>query len=311
MKYKLIQWIITLVAIGAVFIHLYLPDIEIDGVTVLLLSIALLPWLAPLFKSVELPGGLKVEFQQLEDAEKKIEDSGLVKSDAEPEKKGRHVYAFEAVASGDPNLALAGLRIEIESRLREIAKSNNLSNDRAGLRALTNQLRENGILEQKEAAAISDLLPLLNKAYHGAEVDPRAFQWALEFGPRILNALEEKLGEEAVPKLVEQWKGRDGTAVAEVGTELSKSLIQSPKAFLTTMKKDQESFSSWLEDIRNHTFTIYEATDELEDDMYTAYYERLKQLMIEAVEPLVGTELDAEAKRVLNVLSQTNVTRIW
>jgi hypothetical protein len=60
--------IITLVALIAAVAHLLRPDLSIDGVTLGLLVLAILPWLAPFVKSLELPGGWKIEFQELKKA---------------------------------------------------------------------------------------------------------------------------------------------------------------------------------------------------------------------------------------------------
>ncbi len=292
-------------------VHTYFPEIKIDGITVTLLLVAMLPWLAPLFRSVELPGGLKVEFQDLEAAKKKVEDAGLLKEPAHDEESEHHVYAFQAVAGNDPNLALAGLRIEIESRIRELAKNRGIQSERIPLRKLTHELIRKGALNSEEVAAIEDLLPLLNSAAHGAGVDDRASGWALEFGPRLLDALEDRLGEASIPKLVESWKSRDGAAVAEIGSELSKSLAQAPKAFFQAMKTDPDSFESWLEEVQHHTFTIYESRSELDDDLYMAYYEKLKALMIKSTRSVLNSEFDAEAQRVLQSLESVEVSRIW
>jgi hypothetical protein len=35
---------------------------------------------------------------------------------------------------------------------------------------------------------------MLNAAVHGAEVDTRATEWAMDVGPQLILALEEKLG---------------------------------------------------------------------------------------------------------------------
>jgi hypothetical protein len=55
---------LTLGALVLVAIHLIWPDVRIDSITLVLLAVALLPWLSPLFKSIELPGGWKFEFQE-------------------------------------------------------------------------------------------------------------------------------------------------------------------------------------------------------------------------------------------------------
>jgi hypothetical protein len=57
--------LITVIALGAIVVHLARPDLSIDAVTLGLLVLAALPWLAPLVKSLELPGGWKVEFQEV------------------------------------------------------------------------------------------------------------------------------------------------------------------------------------------------------------------------------------------------------
>lgn len=56
----------TLVGLAMALVHLLWPSLAVDAITVTLLAIAVVPWLAPLFKSLELPGGVKVEFQELQ-----------------------------------------------------------------------------------------------------------------------------------------------------------------------------------------------------------------------------------------------------
>jgi len=40
---------------------------------------------------------------------------------------------------------------------------------------------------------LSDMIGLLNAAVHGAEVDSKAADWAMEVGPRLLKALDERI----------------------------------------------------------------------------------------------------------------------
>ena len=54
---------VTLIALGAALIHILCPDLAIDYVTVLLLVLALVPWLGPLVSSIEVPGVGKVELR--------------------------------------------------------------------------------------------------------------------------------------------------------------------------------------------------------------------------------------------------------
>lgn len=144
MSARFIQWTITLAALLIALAHSYAPDLTIDGATVSLLAIAVLPWLAPLFKAIELPGGVKIEFQDLKKVEAKAKEAGLLSSAAGAGKVDRHIYAFEAVAGDDPNLALAGLGIELESKLKEIAESRNIEIPRKGIRPLIRNISRNG-----------------------------------------------------------------------------------------------------------------------------------------------------------------------
>lgn len=311
MNMKRIQLTISLCALAVALIHVLFPSLEIDGITVTLLAIAVIPWLGPLFKAIELPGGLKVEYQDLLRAEKKAADAGLLAPTEPRAPQSRHIYAFEAVAGDDPNLALAGLRIEIESRLRDIASSRNISANNKSAGWLIRELRSHSTLRGEEISAIEDLLPLLNRAAHGAEVDERASRWALDIGTRILRALEERQGETTVPQLIERWRRRDGAAVAEVGTELSKAFVKSPTAFLRAMKSDPDSFAAWIDDLGHHTFTIFESQNELEDELYGAYYEKLKALMEQAARQALDSEYRAEAQRILDALKKIEIRRIW
>ena len=67
---KILSWLLTLSAVGAAIIHAFVPSIIIDGTTALLLAVAAIPWLGSLFRSIELPGGVKVEYQELKEAYK-------------------------------------------------------------------------------------------------------------------------------------------------------------------------------------------------------------------------------------------------
>ena len=311
MRPRFIQIAITALAAGIAILHSWFPSVTIDGITVTLIGIAVIPWLGPLFKSVEIPGGVKVEFKELEAARRKVEESGLI---AEPERlrpMEEHQYAFQSVVGNDPNLALAGLRIEIESRLRELAKRKGLRAEGVPLRRMMQDLESKGALSHKEASAIRDLLPLLNQAVHGAETEPSAFEWAIEFGPRVLGALEDRLGEITVPRLIENWRARDGAEVMEYGKALSMALVSAPNAFFAAMEESPDEFDSWLTDVGVHTFTIFWSRGQVEDEMMEASLLRLKELMVKAARSCLDGDHAEFAKRVDEKLSSIEARRVW
>lgn len=186
-----IQLIITISSIALAIAHLIYPDIKIDAITITLLIVAFVPWLAPLFKIIEFPGGWKIEFQDLERAKEDAKDAGLLTP-----KNGRGggaEFAFQAISSEDPNLSLAGLRIEIEKRLNSIAVSHDILVKNAGVGRLISILDKEKILDRRESSALRDIIGLLNSAVHGADVDQKAFEWAMEIGPNLLFSLDDKI----------------------------------------------------------------------------------------------------------------------
>mgnify|MGYP001549979486 FL=1 len=84
------------------------------------------------------------------------------------------------------------LSIEIEKRIRAIAIKNNLI-AKHSLTKLINDLRTKEILSQSEMAALKDIVGVLNNAAHGQQYDYRTAEWVLNYGPKILKSLDEKL----------------------------------------------------------------------------------------------------------------------
>jgi hypothetical protein len=183
---------VTLGALMLALLHILFPRLAIDAVALVLVVVAVVPWLAPLFKSLQLPGGWKVEFQELQAVAAKADDAGLLS----PAPAGSEAqYAFQSVAQRDPNLALAGLRIELEKRLVRLAEMHGVGTAMQGMGRLLRELARRGILSDDEESVLADLVHLLNAAVHGADVDPRATEWAMDVGPQLIQSFEEKLAQ--------------------------------------------------------------------------------------------------------------------
>src|SRR6266851_3613859 len=136
----LVHVLISTVASIFIVLHLADPTLRIDAVSLVLLIVAMLPWLGSVFKSIEFPGGAKVEYQDLQKAELAASKAGLLGSGPDQPKTSSSP-SFMAVAHEDPNLALAGLRIEIEKALRSIAANLGINAERRGLGTLLRMLR--------------------------------------------------------------------------------------------------------------------------------------------------------------------------
>lgn len=190
MSTRRIQYTITLGALLMAIAHALFPGITIDAITLSLIVVAIVPWLGPVFKSVELPGGVKVEYQQkLEEAAQRAGKAGLLST---VESRARRQYSFQLVAEEDPNLALAGLRIELERQLKALAEAVGVGTSMQGARRLVTELWKQGALSEEERSVLADLLDLLNDAVHGVAVDHRASTWAMDIGPRLLESLQGK-----------------------------------------------------------------------------------------------------------------------
>ena len=62
----LTRLLVTAAALAAVAAHLIWSNLKVDGVVVAMLVIALLPWLGSVFESLELPGGWKLKYREIQ-----------------------------------------------------------------------------------------------------------------------------------------------------------------------------------------------------------------------------------------------------
>lgn len=109
MELKRLRQIVTAVALALAFVHLVWPRIAVDAITITLLFIAIVPWLAPIFKSIEFPGGWKVEFRDLQKAAARADSAGLLATAMEAATQNEHL--FQRVAEQDPNLLESAIKI--------------------------------------------------------------------------------------------------------------------------------------------------------------------------------------------------------
>ncbi|MGW2961769.1 hypothetical protein ACWDGI_25375 [Streptomyces sp. NPDC001220] len=78
---RVVAMVMTCAGIGAAVVHVIVPSLKIDSVTVVLLAVAVVPWLGDLFRSIELPGGARFEFRDFErrlEAAERTADAALV-----------------------------------------------------------------------------------------------------------------------------------------------------------------------------------------------------------------------------------------
>lgn len=195
MKRRNIKIFITIIGVLFALLHILFPKINIDLITVFLIALAIIPWVETLFKSVELPGGLKLEFQDLERIEFEAKELGFIKYDGEEQYEVEEIkndYPFIELAKSNQSLALVSLRIEIEKRLREIAEKYSIEVNKSSISRILITLVNKGVVTKQEESLFKDMIHTLNLAAHGVEFDQRTAEWIIDNGPQIIYSLDAK-----------------------------------------------------------------------------------------------------------------------
>ena len=186
MNQQLLKAALSSVALGVIVLRKSYPGL-LDSTDLIVIAFAVLPWLAPLIHRAELPGGLNIDFRHVQDAGAKI-----VGQETELTKTAAPQLFFLGIAEADPNLALVGLRIELERLLRNIARRKSMS-DRLPLIQILHQLQAEEVLSDSAVSGIRELVRFGNQAAHGAQVSPETVSWAMDVGPHVLDVLDKAL----------------------------------------------------------------------------------------------------------------------
>lgn len=171
--------------------HLIWPAVKLDVASIFLLAVILLPWLGTIFKTVEIPGGPKVEYrdEELLKATQKLEDVGLLQESSG--QRGDPIY-LELIGR-DTNLALAGLRIDIERRLRKIANYLEPIDPPSNLRQVVSLIGSRGLFTKIQTEAMHGILNSLNHAVHGGRIPADDAEEIMEKGLRLLGSLDKRI----------------------------------------------------------------------------------------------------------------------
>lgn len=150
------------------------------------------------FKRADLPGGVSVEAfpeevreakallvrVQEEEEEKKKErnmqgpsiplnevNARMMNLGLSPSPTGLELSHYRIIAERDPNLALAGMRMEVETMLKNLAKGFNVTiRDRDGVSVIVRKLKDQGAITSHQAELLTKLIRLGNSAVHGQKV---------------------------------------------------------------------------------------------------------------------------------------------
>jgi hypothetical protein len=191
-----LQVAITLVSAAFLLAHVYWPRLQIDAIAIVLLVLCFVPWLGNLFKSLEMPGGWKIDFSEnrFTKAAEVAEESGLlVTESASLTGNSQSGMEYAVLLEAYPRLAVLDLRIDIEKRVRKLADHNGITDRKASATTLTRELAKHGVLTGSECVALLGILTSLNSVVHGADISKANAEQVLEVGKRLIESLDERL----------------------------------------------------------------------------------------------------------------------
>jgi len=150
----------------------------VDGITIFILFILSIPYLAFFLRKAKIPGA-EFEFKDEIDKTKNLVEKSLEKTKEENQKKDRETLYFETfntessreLIDSDPVLALAALRIEIEKKIRIASDILDLSiNDRRSVFRQIETFHRRELLSSEQVKALQKILYMCNRAIHGSSI---------------------------------------------------------------------------------------------------------------------------------------------
>ena len=105
-----------------------------------------------------------------------------------PSPSGLELSYYRVLAEKDPNLALAGLRMEAETMLKNLAKGFDVSlSERDSTGIIARKLKETGAITANQFDLIEIIIKLCNAAIHGQKVTIDQAEEVLKIGEILVD----------------------------------------------------------------------------------------------------------------------------
>lgn len=188
-RLKYLAAIVSIICAILIIIHAIYPQYSIDTTTIALIIILIFPWLLPYIRTLKLPGGTEVTFKEEVRELERLSARSPISSAAD---RAPIVPSRLQLLTVDPNLALASLRIEIERKLRDIARQRNLrvASERVSLRRVLNTLHSEKIIATREFKILNVIIDICNRAVHAEKVETTTASEILDIGESALLYLD-------------------------------------------------------------------------------------------------------------------------
>lgn len=111
----------------------------------------------------------------------------LISRELRPSNSGSKLNYFRELVSSDPNLALAGLRIEFETLVSNLVKANNLPASDSSLGRMLTMLVKAEKITPTQFDTSRRVLELCNRAVHGQVIDPSSALAVIDAAEPLIN----------------------------------------------------------------------------------------------------------------------------
>jgi hypothetical protein len=226
--------LLTIFAIAVAVSHARWPGLRIDGVTLGLIVLAALPWLAPIIKSVELPGIGKIELQEVRAQVEELRGQAASASQKADTALTNKITAPSSGEIGSPELRLLAL----SERYNNIRKTQKASGLRTA--AMTDVVGE--MISLAPSVSSATISPFLLEADGGKRLFAYAHIYARP-DPQLLPDLVRSVTEQEDKPFGQYWGiqaiGRVIQAAPDTANSQTRDIL---RKFLTKLKKGTDRY---------------------------------------------------------------------
>ncbi len=179
-----LKLVVTLAALAIAVVHIWVPSITVDAITLALFVVAVLPWLQPIFKTIKLPGGFELTLQELKE---EVKDAAGAAQSAE-RKAELAVAGLTSATKGRRHNHLVEQPRENLVELSHLYEAIREEQDSGPKRtqAMAEVVRE--MIEFADVLPDMDVLPMLRSDSAGQRLAAYAYLYARP-DPALLNEL--------------------------------------------------------------------------------------------------------------------------
>lgn len=226
-------WLVLVVAVAMLAVHSFgLQRVVVDNTSLVLLVLVLISPFVAAIKKIKIGDfEAEIEPEEVRRVARQAEESlpALAPSDTPTAEIGQTAAAVKALADTDPTVALAKLRIELETRLRRLYNrvNSDVSQQRRPmpLAYVIRELTAAEIFTSQFGSSLREVIAICNRAIHGEDIRGVDARQIVDAGIDLLLALQREIRDYAATHPVE----------ASVITPAERDELQTGRYRLTTV----------------------------------------------------------------------------